>query len=67
MNSCKLLASALLLGLGFPAFRGGPFRYLQQWGLAHYIAAAEHHAAQGALYIVPETLHRMVQQGAHFY
>ncbi len=58
---------ALLLGLGFPAFRGGPFRYLQQWGLAHYIAAAEHHAAQGALYIVPETLHRMVQQGAHFY
>ena len=58
---------ALVLGLGFPSFRGGPFRYLQQWGLAHAIAAAERHAQHGGLYAVPTTLYEMVANQQGFY
>ncbi|NTS76821.1 fatty acid oxidation complex subunit alpha FadB [Catenovulum sp. SM1970] len=41
---------ALILGLGFPPFRGGPFRYLQQMGMAQFIEQAKAFEHLGAIY-----------------
>ena len=32
---------ALIYGIGFPPFRGGAFRYLDQVGLANFVAIAD--------------------------
>lgn len=58
---------ALLMGLGFPPFRGGPCRYLDQIGLAHFLEQLAPYAALGPLYTAPPGLCAMAQQGEHFY
>ena len=58
---------ALLFGLGFPAFRGGPFRYLDQLGLAAYLAQANELAACGPLYQPPALLQQMAAANRCFY
>lgn len=58
---------ALLFGLGFPAFRGGPFRYLDQLGLAAYLALANQLAACGPLYQPPALLQQMAAANRCFY
>ncbi|MCD9531029.1 fatty acid oxidation complex subunit alpha FadB [Photobacterium carnosum] len=47
---------ALVYGLGFPPFKGGVFRYLDNLGLANYAALADSHQSLGPLYQVPEGL-----------
>ncbi|MCD9557842.1 fatty acid oxidation complex subunit alpha FadB [Photobacterium carnosum] len=47
---------ALVYGLGFPPFRGGVFRYLDNLGLANYVALADSHQSLGPLYQVPDGL-----------
>lgn len=47
---------ALVYGLGFPAFRGGVFRYLDTMGLKNYIDIADKLASLGPLYVVPKSL-----------
>ena len=47
---------ALVYGLGFPPFKGGVFRYLDNLGLANYVALADSHQSLGPLYQVPEGL-----------
>lgn len=58
---------ALLTGLGFPAFRGGPCRYLDQFGLARFIELLEPYTSLGPLYTVPSRLRELARQGEHFY
>jgi len=58
---------ALLAGLGFPAFRGGPCRYLDQFGLSRFIDLLDDYAALGPLYSAPPRLSAMANQGEHFY
>lgn len=47
---------ALIYGLGFPAFRGGLFWYLDTIGLTNYITIADKLANLGPLYLVPQSL-----------
>jgi 3-hydroxyacyl-CoA dehydrogenase / enoyl-CoA hydratase / 3-hydroxybutyryl-CoA epimerase / enoyl-CoA isomerase len=58
---------ALLYGLGFPPFRGGPCRYLEQLGIAQFVQRADQHATLGSLYSVIPLLRDMAVRGGHFY
>ncbi|MGF1687558.1 fatty acid oxidation complex subunit alpha FadB [Photobacterium japonica] len=58
---------ALVYGLGFPPFRGGPFRYLDTVGLTQYVALADRYAHLGAIYHVPDGLRDKAAQGACYY
>ena len=40
----------LVLGLGFPAFRGGALRYLDSLGLSKFCEMSEKHSELGELY-----------------
>ncbi|WP_116475538.1 fatty acid oxidation complex subunit alpha FadB [Zobellella maritima] len=58
---------ALVYGLGFPPFRGGPLRYLDTLGLDTYVAMADKYAHLGPLYQVSSGLRRMADDGKTFY
>ncbi|NLS14306.1 fatty acid oxidation complex subunit alpha FadB [Vibrio sp. SM6] len=69
----KIIASpaeadmALVYGLGFPAYQGGAFRYLDKLGLSAYIEMAQNHRDLGALYQLPSLIIEKAQQGETFY
>ncbi|MFL1732554.1 fatty acid oxidation complex subunit alpha FadB [Moraxella oculi] len=58
---------AMLLGLGFPPFRGGPCRYIDQIGVVNFVALCDEYAHLGKAYEAPALLREMVQQGKTFY
>ncbi|RJG41903.1 fatty acid oxidation complex subunit alpha FadB [Motilimonas pumila] len=58
---------ALVYGLGFPPFRGGPIAWLQHIGLDQFIAKADALAALGPLYQVPASLRERAASGTDFY
>jgi 3-hydroxyacyl-CoA dehydrogenase/enoyl-CoA hydratase/3-hydroxybutyryl-CoA epimerase len=57
-----------VLGLGFPPFRGGPFRYLDDLGTATALQMSESlAAARGLPFAAPELLRRKARRGERFY
>ncbi|MFU2510685.1 fatty acid oxidation complex subunit alpha FadB [Pseudoalteromonas sp. ASV78] len=58
---------ALIYGIGFPPFRGGAFRYLDQTGLANFVATADKYAHLGAIYQVSEQTRKWAEEGRIFY
>jgi 3-hydroxyacyl-CoA dehydrogenase/enoyl-CoA hydratase/3-hydroxybutyryl-CoA epimerase/enoyl-CoA isomerase len=58
---------ALVMGIGFPVFRGGALRYMDHMGLAEFCAAADRHAGIAAVYGVPESLRARARDGRRFY
>lgn len=44
----------LILGLGFPRFRGGPLRYIDTVGLDDFAQKVQQHQQHGGLYQLPE-------------
>jgi 3-hydroxyacyl-CoA dehydrogenase/enoyl-CoA hydratase/3-hydroxybutyryl-CoA epimerase/enoyl-CoA isomerase len=58
---------ALIYGLGFPPFRGGPCRYFDQMGAANFVALADKYASLGKLYEVPKLLRDMAAGGKKFF
>lgn len=54
---------ALVYGLGFPPFRGGVFRYLEQLGLANFVAKADQYRSLSPLYEVTDQLRDYAEQG----
>lgn len=58
---------ALVYGLGFPPFRGGAFRYLDQIGLANFVAKADQYAHLGAIYQVSDITREWAAQDRKFY
>jgi len=58
---------ALIYGIGFPPFRGGAFRYLDQTGLANFVATADKYAHLGAIYQVSEQTRKWAEEGRVFY
>ncbi len=58
---------AMLLGLGFPPFRGGACRYIDQFGVGEFVALCDKYAHLGKAYQAPELLRQMAQAGKTFY
>ena len=57
---------ALVYGIGFPPFRGGACRYVDQMGAAEFVALAGRFAALGKLYEPPRLLVDMAASGGKF-
>ena len=57
----------LIMGVGFPLFRGGAVRYMENLGLNTLIQQAEHYQHLGELYQVPELLREKAQKGQSFF
>jgi len=58
---------AMLFGLGFPPFRGGPFRYLETVGLNKFIELADSYAHLGEIYQVTDGLREMAKAGKSYF
>ena len=58
---------ALLYGLGFPAFRGGIFRYIDTIGLPSYVEKAEKYSYLGEIYQVVDAVTTMINNNQSFY
>jgi len=58
---------ALIYGIGFPPFRGGACRYVDQMGVATFVALADQFQALGRLYEPPQLLRDMAAAGRKFF
>ncbi len=58
---------AMLMGLGFPPFRGGPCRYIDQVGVREFVALCDKYAHLGKAYEAPQLLKDMAERGESFY
>lgn len=58
---------AMIMGVGFPPFRGGPCRYIDQVGLDNYLALCEKYASLGKAYDAPQKIRDMAAAGETFY
>lgn len=58
---------AMVMGIGFPPFRGGPCRYIDQVGLDNYLALCDKYAHLGKAYEAPQLIRDMVKDGKTFY
>ena len=58
---------SLLYGLGFPAFRGGIVRWMDEVGLAELVAASDKFSYLGESYKVTETMREMAKDGRTYY
>lgn len=61
------LDTAMLLGLGFPAYLGGPLKYADWLGLKEVVARCERHAALGPAYAPTARMREMAQTGARYH
>lgn len=57
----------LLLGLGFPRFRGGALRYVDNMGLPAFCELADRYQHLGPLFQVTDKLRSMAADGQRFY
>jgi len=57
----------LILGLGFPAFRGGALRYIDSMGMAAFCEMADKYAALGELYHPTDSMRSMAADNTKYY
>jgi len=57
---------ALIMGIGFPPFRGGALRYMDSMGLDKFCQLADSYASLGELYQPTQKLREMAQKGQTF-
>ena len=57
----------LILGLGFPRFRGGALRYIDSLGASTFAAQVEAHAEHGPLYQLTDGMKERAANGKTFY
>ncbi|SDB35001.1 fatty acid oxidation complex subunit alpha FadB [Pseudomonas sp. NFACC13-1] len=65
--SAAELDTALLLGLGFPAYLGGALVYADWLGAEHLLARCAHYVALGPAYEAPDLLRELAASGGCFY
>lgn len=58
---------AMLLGIGYPQYLGGPLKYADWLGLAKVVELGEKYADLGPQYRVTERIRQMAASGALFY
>ncbi|MGI1672215.1 MAG: fatty acid oxidation complex subunit alpha FadB [Neptuniibacter sp.] len=57
----------LILGLGFPRFRGGALRYIDNIGLAQFVNLVKENEKYGPLYKMPQELNGRCKENHKFY
>ncbi|MBB3104910.1 fatty acid oxidation complex subunit alpha FadB [Azomonas macrocytogenes] len=57
----------LILGLGFPRFRGGALRYIDTLGLETFARQAEAHARHGGLYQLTDDFRARLKAGRNYF
>jgi 3-hydroxyacyl-CoA dehydrogenase / enoyl-CoA hydratase / 3-hydroxybutyryl-CoA epimerase / enoyl-CoA isomerase len=57
----------LIMGIGFPVFRGGALRYIDQVGVKNFVEQAERFASLGGIYEPTESLRAMAANGETFF
>ncbi|WP_027857248.1 fatty acid oxidation complex subunit alpha FadB [Marinobacterium jannaschii] len=57
----------LIMGIGFPPFRGGPLHYLDQMGLARFCEIAAKYEALGPLYQPTDKMKQMAAAGETYF
>jgi 3-hydroxyacyl-CoA dehydrogenase/enoyl-CoA hydratase/3-hydroxybutyryl-CoA epimerase/enoyl-CoA isomerase len=65
--SAAELDMAMLLGVGFPQYLGGPLQYADWLGLPQLVSRCEALAARGSMYDAPVLLRAMAGSGRRFY
>lgn len=58
---------AVVYGLGFPAFRGGLFRWMDELGLDNFCAMADNYSELGKLYEPTQKMREMAAKGETYY
>ncbi len=58
---------AMIYGIGFPPFRGGPLRYIDSIGVKEFVALCDKHAELGGIYEAPQMLRDMAEKGQSFF
>jgi 3-hydroxyacyl-CoA dehydrogenase/enoyl-CoA hydratase/3-hydroxybutyryl-CoA epimerase/enoyl-CoA isomerase len=58
---------AVVYGLGFPAFRGGVFRWMDEMGLAGFCEMADRYSSLGKLYEPTARMREMAANGESYY
>lgn len=58
---------AMLLGIGYPQYLGGPLKYADWLGLPKVVALGEKHGHLGPQYRVTDKIRSMAASGAQFY
>mgnify|MGYP000648367576 CR=1 FL=1 len=57
----------LVYGIGFPPFRGGALKYIDDMGVAEFVALTEKYADLGPLYQATDKLREMAKNGQTFF
>ena len=57
----------LVLGIGFPAFRGGALRYIDNMGLERFCALADRFKDLGSMYYPTAKMRSMAANGETYY
>ena len=57
----------LIFGVGFPPFRGGAIRYIEEMGLRNFVDLCDKYADLGPLYAPTENLRKMAAEGKTYY
>lgn len=57
----------LIFGIGFPPFRGGALRYIDDMGVDKFVELADKFADLGPLYHPTEKLREMAKTGEKFF
>ncbi|MFK0572728.1 fatty acid oxidation complex subunit alpha FadB [Endozoicomonas sp.] len=58
---------ALIMGIGFPLFRGGALKYIDSMGVAGFVELADKYAHISPLYAPTDKLREMAREGKTFY
>jgi len=58
---------SLIMGVGFPPFRGGALRYIDSMGVDAFVEKADKYADLGPLYAPTERLREMAKNGETFF
>ncbi len=67
VNSAAEADMAQILGIGFPKFRGGSLRYIDNIGTQKFCDLADKYAHLGGLYKVPDGLRLMAKNSQSFF
>ena len=67
VDSAEAADLSLIMGIGFPVYRGGSLRYIDQMGAAEFCALGDKYADLGKLYEPTESLRAMAANNGKFF